>query len=310
MPADALEDKLSKKGLIDTDVLQQEADECERLLTALKVAYEQYFLGLERRPPTQQYEDFKKRVNRLKATFTKSTHTKFRINTLHQKFVTYERLWQRTLQEMEAGTYKRDLYKAKLHGKKGGSIDERSTAKKKDSDFDITEDLGDMGLDDALDEAAAAVSKPPPPPPAKVIPPVSAVVPGIAPVVPGVQPAAAAKPAAATARPPGATPSAATPAVSKAASATPISPRPAVATPPKPVSGDNVSDAKVKAIYDAYVTAKRRCGEDTSKLTIESVAQTVRKQVPELMKKHNAKGVDFKVVIKDGKALLRAVPKE
>ena len=65
----------------------------------------------------------------------------------------------------------------------------------------------------------------------------------------------------------------------------------------------------MKAIFDAYVTAKKRCNEDTSKLTFDQMAQTLRKQVPELMKAHNAKSVEFKVVIKDGKAVLRAVPK-
>ena len=39
------------------------------------------------------------------------------------------------------------------------------------------------------------------------------------------------------------------------------------------------------------------------------VAANLRKQVPELLKQHNAKSVEFKVVIKDGKATLKAVPK-
>ena len=56
--------------------------------------------------------------------------------------------------------------------------------------------------------------------------------------------------------------------------------------------------------------AKKRCNEDTSKLTFDSVANTLRQQVPALMKQHNAKSVEFKVVIKDGKAVLRALPKE
>jgi len=70
-----------------------------------------------------------------------------------------------------------------------------------------------------------------------------------------------------------------------------------------------MSDDKLRAVYDAYVTAKRRCQEDTSKLSYDSVAATLRKQVPELLKQHNAKAVEFKVVIKDGKASLKAVPK-
>ena len=77
--------------------------------------------------------------------------------------------------------------------------------------------------------------------------------------------------------------------------------------PPKLTS---LSDAKVKAIFDAYVAAKQKCNEDVSKLSFAGVAQNLRKQVPLLMKQHNAKSVEFKVVIKDGKAVLRAVPKD
>jgi hypothetical protein len=39
------------------------------------------------------------------------------------------------------------------------------------------------------------------------------------------------------------------------------------------------------------------------------VASSVSKQIPEIMKTHKARSVEFKVVIKDGKAKLTAVPK-
>jgi hypothetical protein len=44
-------------------------------------------------------------------------------------------------------------------------------------------------------------------------------------------------------------------------------------------------------------------------MSYDSIAASLRKQVPELMKQHGAKAVEFKVVIKDGKAVLKAVPK-
>jgi len=66
----------------------------------------------------------------------------------------------------------------------------------------------------------------------------------------------------------------------------------------------------VRAVYDAYVAAKRQGGEDTSRLSFEAVAQSLRKQVPELLARTQAKSVEFKVVVKDGKAQLKAVPKE
>jgi hypothetical protein len=101
------------------------------------------------------------------------------------------------------------------------------------------------------------------------------------------------------------------PAVKPVAARPPTGPRPAVpaARPPSATNASELSDDKLKGVYDAYVTAKRRNQEDTSKMTFESVAANLRKQVPELLKQHNAKSVEFKVVIKDGKATLKAVPK-
>jgi len=86
-------------------------------------------------------------------------------------------------------------------------------------------------------------------------------------------------------------------------------PRPAVPRPPTAGSASDLSDDKLKTVYDAYVAAKRRNKEDTSKMSYDSIAASLRKQVPELMKQHGAKAVEFKVVIKDGKAVLKAVPK-
>ena len=65
----------------------------------------------------------------------------------------------------------------------------------------------------------------------------------------------------------------------------------------------------MRAIYNAYVSAKRQCKESTDGITYESVSKTINTQTPELLKQHNAKAVDFKVVIKNGKATLKAVPR-
>jgi hypothetical protein len=65
----------------------------------------------------------------------------------------------------------------------------------------------------------------------------------------------------------------------------------------------------MRALYDAYVAAKRSCNEDVSKLTYDAVAKSVSKQVPELMTRYKAKSVEFKVEVKDGRAVLKAIPK-
>jgi hypothetical protein len=97
-----------------------------------------------------------------------------------------------------------------------------------------------------------------------------------------------------------------------------LPPRPPAGPSPRPTtnpgaaaakSGAGLGDTQMKALYDAFVSAKKRCKEDVSKLSFESVAKSVQKQIPELMQKHKAKSIDFKVVIKDGKAILKAVPR-
>jgi hypothetical protein len=70
-----------------------------------------------------------------------------------------------------------------------------------------------------------------------------------------------------------------------------------------------LNDKQVGAIYDAYMLAKRRCKESTGNLTKDTLAKSLRKQVPAIIKQYRCKSVEFKVVIKKGKAILKAVPK-
>jgi len=70
-----------------------------------------------------------------------------------------------------------------------------------------------------------------------------------------------------------------------------------------------LSDEHIEAIYQAYTTAKRRCRESTQGITKESLAASLRKQLPVILKQFRCTAVEFKVVIKDGKAVLKAVPK-
>lgn len=221
------------------DELEAETGRIEEELEELKARYEQYFLGIERKEPGRWREELKKRVLRVKEAFTRNTGLRFRIQSLHARFLSYERLWLRSAKEKEEGTYRRDLFKARLHAKK--------------------------------EKEAAA------PPPEK------------APPAPATKAAAPSAPA--------------TVAAAKPAAATPP-PLPAAARPP-----GAMSDAKMRALYDSYVAAKKRCNEDTSRLSYDAVASTLSRQIPELMTRYKAKTVEFKVEVKDGKAILKAIPK-
>jgi hypothetical protein len=187
-------------------------------LAALKARYEQYFLGIERKPPAIAHRALRQRIDTLKPSIARTAVVKVKIQNIHQKLQTYERLWARTCQEMENGTYRRDVFKARLHAKQRE----------------------------------------------------------------GQQPR------------PGPTP-------------TPVS-GPTPVSAPKPTIP--LTEASLRSIYDSFVAAKKQCREDVSKLTFDSVASSLRKHVPSLLKKHTATSVEFKVSILDGKAVLKAIPKK
>jgi hypothetical protein len=224
----------------------QELDEAEAQLHALRGQYEQFFMGMEKRPPVWAHEQFRKRLKEMKTAPAKNAGLTFRFQSLQASLVTYERLWSRTLQEMEDGTYRRDIYKLR----------------RKNSD------------------PAVPASRPPEASPGKAT---------------GRRKAAQGKEA------------------DKPAS--PAQP-PDAAAPPEPVThiagtppADPLSETRLRSVYRAYVEAKRRCNEDTTRLSFDAVAASLKRQVPELLDRHKVRDVEYRVFVKDGKAILRAVPK-
>jgi hypothetical protein len=225
-PPPASEDAIAKSRR-EKDELESEVQKLEDELEELKAKYEQYFLGVERKEPARRREELRKRVLRVKEAFTRNTGLKFRVQSLHARYLSYERMWLRSAREKEEGTYHRDLFKARLRAR---------------------HEEGE-------------------PPPQQA-------------------PAAAARPAVPSAQRPG------------------VKPPPAAAPAP-----GGMGDAQLRALYTAYVAAKKSCNEDVSRLTYEAVAKSVSKQIPELMTRYKAKTVDFKVEVKDGRAVLKAIPK-
>src|SRR5215470_17004356 len=95
----------------------QEVEDVEVLLHALRGQYEQFFMGIEKRPPVWAHEQFRKRLTALKTVPSRNSALSFRIQSLQASAVTFERLWSRTMQEIENGTYRRDLFKARMRRK-------------------------------------------------------------------------------------------------------------------------------------------------------------------------------------------------
>lgn len=77
---------------------------------------------------------------------------------------------------------------------------------------------------------------------------------------------------------------------------------------PTASSAADLTDKKLQQIYKAYSTAKKRCGQKVD-VSLNDLSSKLRQQVPRLLKSSGAKQVEFKIVIKQGKAVLKAIPK-
>jgi hypothetical protein len=183
--------------------LAEDLDAMDEAIAELQVLYEKFFLGLDRRPPDQQRRKVSEKMRLLKTSQVRNTALKFRIQTMFAKLISFERMWDRTLREIEDGTYKRDLFKASLRQSR-----EQPTGPQR-----------------------------------------------------------------------GRSPSA-----------------------------PQISDDMIRKLYDTYIVARQRTGESTTGLTYDSLASRLRTQVPELMARHKARNIEFKVVIKGGRAVLKAIP--
>ncbi|MEP7126908.1 MAG: MXAN_5187 C-terminal domain-containing protein, partial [Byssovorax sp.] len=97
------------------------------------------------------------------------------------------------------------------------------------------------------------------------------------------------------------------PAIAQRSAAPPPRPAVPVARPAAPAAESPLPDQRVRQIYEKYVEAKRSANESTAGVTYEKLAETLRAQASRLKATHPAKSVDYDVVIKDGKALLKPV---
>ncbi|HVK88841.1 MAG TPA: MXAN_5187 C-terminal domain-containing protein [Kofleriaceae bacterium] len=101
-----------KSGQPDQAVdIEELLDHVDKTLDRVKVLYEQYFLGMQKQPPTHIHNDVERRLRDLMQIQIRNTGLRYRFATLQQKFGSYNTYWRRTLRQMENGTYIRQLSK-------------------------------------------------------------------------------------------------------------------------------------------------------------------------------------------------------
>lgn len=254
---------------IDYKEIQREVEEVEKDIVELRSQYELYFMGVEKLEPVIARDLIRSKLRRWKEMPIKNTAIKFHIQQLKARMVSFESYWQRITRQKEDGTYKRDQERAKRH------MEERAREQaKKDREAALAKGLTPA---DARGQTMVAGGKQ-----------VSA----DGKVITGAELHAGRSAAETQGRSPG---------------------RPAAngggdMQRPSASSADDLTEPKLRKLYQTYISARKRCGEPVD-LRYEDMAASLRKQVPKLMNTTGARAVEFKVVIRSGRAVLKAVPK-
>ncbi|MFI5308089.1 MAG: MXAN_5187 C-terminal domain-containing protein [Polyangiales bacterium] len=285
------------------DQRQYEASlaDAEIRLRRLRMLYDQWFHGLERAEPRVQRAEVDKLVAALRRAPQRNTALRFRFNQLVQRYTTYNTYWQRITRQIEEGTYKRDVLRARRRFGADGEQDRGANANGYELDLDID-------IEAALETAG---SQPPlratsHPPPADDRPLRAA-----REITPFAQPADMLSGAP---RPPSAPPRVVLPRPSGKPPPVPLPKAPPPAGLGAPRSAPSakqkgVSDEQIQGIYQRYLDARRQNQERTDNVKLESVAKTVRDMLPKLEQKHGGKQIDFEVVVRDGRVALKPVAK-
>mgnify|MGYP006283837725 CR=1 FL=1 len=263
--------------------LDQILSQLEEAIEKLKIRFEHYFMGLERFAPVKERRAVERTIRSLRRQLMGNTAQKFKLRMLIQRFTTYQTHWNRVQREIDEGRHRRDLAKIQRDLKKRG-VDAKGLLKARTASEVEAALMKYIKQARANDARAAAEEKR------------GEGSPSSSPAILAAEEASS--------QPPGAQPKAATP---------PPLPIEALGHRKDGKNGKNKETARkehMKKLYRAYIEARKQTGQPVKGVTYEKMVQSINKQLPSIKKKHGSNNVEFCVVVKKGKAILKAVPKK
>jgi hypothetical protein len=283
--------------------------DAEVQLSRIKHLYEQWFQGIERIEPQIPRKQFDRKLHELRKVKPRNTAIRFRFQTLIQRYTTLQTYWRRIARQIEEGTYRRDLLRARR--RREAIRAEREQQQRRSSNPVELDPNADLNMDELIADASDRMDEllEAPEPSSKVatldLEAPEATVPEKP--APRARPVTAAKSDQAAVR--FGKPQSRRPVQRREKSDAAITPS-RRAPPPIAARSKGPGEARMRQIYDSYVEAKRSNNERTDKIDYETVAKSLKKMVPKLDRKHKGKRVDFKVVVKDGKVGIKPVVKK
>jgi len=265
------------------DGIEARLGEMEKKMDRLRSLYESYFMGMERIPPNTPRRDMNRMMLEMQQVVIGNSSLRFRFQSLSQKWVLMITYWNRTLREIEAGTFRRDVARTQRHlAERGGVITEeeaialgipknrvkafvarhqRVTGKK------ATGEHRAMQSPDASAKAPAALPAPATAPTPRIGPP----------------------PIPASAR---------------------RSPAPDAAGPVAPAASalTGLADRDFEGAYSTYMEAHRKLGIEAQAVTKEKLRQRLGKQLPRILAEQKCERVRLEIAVEEGKVRVRAWP--
>jgi hypothetical protein len=258
--------------------------ELEIKIDRLRSMYESYFMGMERMPPNSLRRDMNRMMLEMQQVPIGNASLRFRYQALSQKWVLHTTYWNRTMREIEAGTYRRDMARAQRHlAQRGGVLSEEEAIaigipKNRVKAF-IARQHKDAVKRNTLELKALTDTHP---------------VVSEGPVAPaGTAPAAD----------------------------SPTPQRPKAAPPPIPAQARRPATVELAAAaldlpglpepdfnsaYEKYMSAHRELGREADAVTKEKIRARLGKQLPRILAEQRCERVRLEVAVEDGKVKLRA----
>jgi hypothetical protein len=106
----------------------------ENELKSLVIAYEQYFIGIEKRAPEQRRKKLTRLIRRMHGKYIPQTDLKFRLNGISNRYNSYCSYWDRILRLIEEGKYERHNSRIKRQADVGDPVVHASDEQQASSD--------------------------------------------------------------------------------------------------------------------------------------------------------------------------------
>ncbi|NJC87453.1 MAG: hypothetical protein FIB02_02810 [Desulfuromonas sp.] len=101
--------KQAQQPLTGRANIEVELQKIEGDFKDLEIAYEKYFMGLDRFEPSKERQILALRLRRMVNTHIPQTDLRFRFQNVNSRFQSYSAYWERILRLIEEGRYQRQL---------------------------------------------------------------------------------------------------------------------------------------------------------------------------------------------------------